>query len=178
MSSVPHWWLEFCSHIQGSARFSILWLLLLFFNPYSYETVCEEELQRKWSVPFQNLLLDLASWCSCLAQALLRLLQVMFSCFRLPLTFTGCPSALWLEARPLPPLSFTYLLLLWTEDLLCFIGLEFIPVIHHFCTRCCLDLASRNPMGMAPVFLWHAFIIFWALLYFLAEQDVPGSFCA
>lgn len=60
-------------------------------------------------------------------------------------TFTG--------ARPLPPLLFTYLLLLWTEDLLCFIGLEFIPVIHHFCTRCCLDLASRNPMGMAPVFL-------------------------
>lgn len=37
-----------------------------------------------------------------------------------------------------------------------------------------LDLTTGNSFKLAPVSFWSAFIIFWALLYFLASQDIPG----
>lgn len=54
---------------------------------------------------------------------------------------------------------------------------RFIAVFMYCGAQIVLDLASGGQFRPAPVSFWHVPVILRALLYFLAQQNVPNSSC-
>lgn len=98
-----------------------------------------------------------------------------FSIFIILSTFISCNFFVSENYPFLPPIYlFIYLYNYGLTTFILFYGLWPIAMIISVFAQIGLDLTIGNSFKSALMSFWHPFIIFWALLYFLALQDVPG----